>query len=216
MFAMSAAPARLCLLDDGYRREVRRLLYDAYPSEPTFAWLFDAQRGGYQRRLRAMIRAWVRQHFYMQLPALGLLVDDRLIAVALIAPPQRRLGVADSWMWRLRMLIGAGRRSTRRYLAYQAALAACLPTQQVHVLSLLGVHPQVQGQHYAEQLLQAVHDWCAKDLETQGVVLSTGNPHYYGFCERMGYQEVGELALGSVNERVFFNPNPSSVKTIAS
>ncbi|MBJ9973868.1 GNAT family N-acetyltransferase [Pseudomonas sp. S75] len=211
---MHADPARLCLLDDGYRREVRTLLYESYPREPTMAWLFDAARGGYERRLRAMIRAWVRQHFYMQLPALGLLVDDRLVAVALIAPPQRRLGVADSWMWRLRMLIGAGRRSTRRFLTYQAALAASLPTQQVHVLSLLGVHPQFQGQHYAEQLLQAVHGWCVKDLDSQGVVLSTGNPHYFAFCQRMGYQEVGDLALGDFNERVFFHPNSGSAKTI--
>jgi hypothetical protein len=73
-----------------------------------------------------LVREWVRQHFYLQLPAIGLLVDDRLIALALIVPPQRRLGVADSWAWRLRMMLGTGLRCTRRYLDYQAALAvAC-------------------------------------------------------------------------------------------
>lgn len=207
---MSDAPAHISLLDDGYSREVRSLLYHAYRHEPTFAYLFDAQRRGYERRLRAMVREWVRQHFYLQLPAIGVLVDDRLVGAALIVPPQRRLGVADSWAWRLRMLLGTGRRCTRRYLEYQAALTACLPSQQVHVLPLLGVHPQFQGQHYGEQLLQAVHDWCADDPDTQGVILDTGNAHYLAFYERQGYQEIGEVAVGPIRERVFFHPNPLS------
>ena len=94
----TATPARICQLDDGYSREARSLLYNAYRHEPTFAYIFEAQRPGYERRLRVMVREWVRQHFYLQLPAIGLLVDDRLIAVALIVPPLRRLGVADSWV----------------------------------------------------------------------------------------------------------------------
>lgn len=88
----TAAPARVCLLDDGYSREARSLLYNAYRHEPTFAYIFEAQRPGYERRLRVMVREWVRQHFYLQLPAIGLLVEDRLIALALIVPPQRSAG----------------------------------------------------------------------------------------------------------------------------
>jgi len=166
--------------------------------------------------LRVMVREWVRQHFYLQLPAIGLLLDDRLIALALIVPPQRRLGVADSWAWRLRMLLGTGQRCTRRYMEYQAALMSCLPTDQVHMLPLLGVHPQFRGQHYGEQLLQAVHDWCAEDPNTQGVVLDSGNEHYLAFYQRQGYEEIGEVAVGPIRERVFFHPNPvSSMPSIA-
>ncbi|MCV9918009.1 GNAT family N-acetyltransferase [Pseudomonas sp. BT-42-2] len=205
--------ARICQLDEGYSREVRSLLYHAYRHEPTFAYLFEAQRPGYERRLRVMVREWVRQHFYLKLPAIGLLIEDRLAGVALIVPPLRRLGVADSWLWRLRMILGTGVRCTRRYLDYQAALAACLPSEQVHVLPLLGVHPQFQGQHYGEQLLQAVHDWCADDPQTQGVVLDTGNAHYLAFYQRQGYQEIGEIAVGPIRERVFFHPNPLSSKS---
>lgn len=62
--------------------EARSLLYNAYRHEPTFAYIFEAQRPGYERRLRVMVREWVRQHFYLQLPAIGLLVEDRLIAMA--------------------------------------------------------------------------------------------------------------------------------------
>ncbi|MFJ4345261.1 GNAT family N-acetyltransferase [Pseudomonas sp. NPDC089401] len=209
----TAAQARICTLDDGYSREARSLLYNAYRHDPTFAYIFEAQRPGYERRLRVMVREWVRQHFYLQLPAVGLLLEDRLIALALIVPPQRRLGVADSWAWRLRMLLGTGQRCTRRYLEYQAALVGCLPPGQVHMLPLLGVHPQFRGQHYGEQLLQAVHDWCAEDPNTQGVVLDSGNAHYLAFYQRQGYLEIGEVAVGPIRERVFFHPNPLSSTT---
>lgn len=209
----NAPPATVCQLDDGFSREARSLLYNAYRHEPTFAYLFEAQRPGYERRLRTLMREWVRQHFYLRLPAIGLLVDDRLIAVALIVPPHRRLGVADSWAWRLRMMLGAGLRCTRRYMDYQAALASCLPSEEVHVLPLLGVHPQFQGRQYGAQLLRAVHAWCAEDPNAQGVVLDTGNEHYLGFYQRQGYEEVGEIAVGPIRDRVFFYPSPTPSKS---
>ncbi|AIR90943.1 GNAT family N-acetyltransferase [Pseudomonas cremoricolorata] len=210
----SPSEPQVCMLDNGFAREVRALLFEAYRREPAYGFLFDAQRGGYERRLRVVIREWVRQHFNFKLPAIGLLVDDRLVAVALIVPPQRRLGVADSWGWRLRMMIRAGLRSTRRYLDYQAALSSWLPTEQVHVLPLLGIHPEFQGEHYADRLLQEVHDWCAEDPYTEGVVLNTSNPHAVAFLQRQGYEALGEVTIGPVIEQVFFHSAPTSSRAV--
>lgn len=210
MTESTAVPAQVRLLDGGYGREARSLLYHAYRHEPTFAFLFEAQRPGYDQRIRATVRELTNQHFLQELPALGLLVEERLVGIALIAPPQRRLGITESWAWRMRMVLTTGFRCTRRYLDYQAALMACLPDDAVHVLPLLGIHPEFQGQHFGEQLLQAVHDWCAEDEHSQGVVLDTGNEHYLAFYQRQGYQEIGEIAVGPVREHVFFHPNPQS------
>lgn len=206
------APAEVRFLDSGYSREARSLLYHAYRHEPTYGYLFEAERSGFDQRVRALVRERVRQHFLQDLPALGLLVDDRLIGIALISPPVRRLGVTESWAWRMRMVLSAGFRCTRRYLDYRAALMACLPGDAVHVLPLLGIHPQFQGRHYGEQLLAAVHDWCADDEHSEGVVLDTGNEHYLAFYERQGYLEIGEIAVGPIREHVFFHPNPRRVE----
>lgn len=163
------------------------------------------------RFLRATIRELVQQHFAEDLPAIGLLIDERLIGAALIAPPQRRLDITESWSWRLRMLLSTGFGCTRRYLEYHDAVLACLPPGPYHVLPLLGIHPEFQGQHRGEQLLEALHDWCAQDSGSQGVVLDTGNARYLEFYRRHGYEEVGELAIGPVVEHVFFHPNPQPV-----
>ncbi|WP_028634203.1 MULTISPECIES: hypothetical protein [Pseudomonas] len=208
----TAAPARVCVLDGGYRREARALLYNVYRNDPTFAYLFDAQRPGFERRLRTLIREWVRQHFYLQLPAVGLLLEDRLIGVALIVPPLRRLGVADSWAWRLRMMLGAGVRCTRRFMDYQAAIATCMPSDQLHVLPLLGVQAQHQGTHYPAQLLQAVQEWCAQDTVTEGVVVDTGNEHHLAFYQSQGYAQIGEVAVGPIRQRVFLHANPTAAR----
>lgn len=203
-----AITAEVHLLDGGFAREARSLLYQAYRHEPTFAYLFESERPGYEQRVRATVRELVQQHFSEDLPALGLLVEDRLVGVALIAPPQRRLDITESWGWRMRMLLTTGFRCTKRYLAYHDAVLACLPPGPYHVLPLIGIHPEFQGKHLGEQLLEALHNWCADDAGSQGVVLDTGNPRYLDFYKRQGYQEIGEVAVGPVREHVFFHPNP--------
>ena len=207
-------PAEVRLLDAGYAREVRSVLYHAYRHEPTFAYLFEADRAGFDQRVRATVRELVKQHFAEELPAIGLLLDDRLIGAALIAPPQQRLDITESWRWRLGMLLSTGLRCTRRYLDYHEAVIACLPPGPYHVLPLIGIHPEFQGQQRGEQLLAALHEWCAEDAGSQGVVLDTGNARYLDFYRRHGYEEIGELAIGPVVEHVFFHANPQSLVTV--
>jgi GNAT superfamily N-acetyltransferase len=200
--------AEVRMLDSGYAREARSLLYHAYRHDPTFAYLFEAERPGYDQRVRATVRELVQKHFAEDLPAIGLLIDDRLIGMALIAPPQRRMDITESWGWRMRMLLTTGFRCTKRYLEYHDAVIACLPPGPYHVLPLLGIHPEYQGKHFGEQLLEALHNWCAEDASSQGVVLDTGNGHYLEFYKRQGYEELGEVAIGPIIEHVFFHPSP--------
>ncbi|NMY51737.1 MULTISPECIES: GNAT family N-acetyltransferase [unclassified Pseudomonas] len=200
--------AEVRMLDSGYAREARSLLYHAYRHDPTFAYLFEAERPGYDQRVRATVRELVQQHFAEDLPAIGLLIDDRLIGMALIAPPQRRMDITESWGWRMRMLLTTGFRCTKRYLEYHDAVIACLPPGPYHVLPLLGIHPEYQGKNLGEQLLEALHNWCAEDASSQGVVLDTGNGHYLEFYKRQGYEEIGEVAIGPIIEHVFFHPSP--------
>ena len=100
----------------------------------------------------------------------------------------------------------------RRYLDYHAAVLGCLPPGAFHVLPLMGVHPQFQGQHYGEQLLEALHNWCAADTASQGLVIDTGNARYLNFYERQGYKDIGQVAIGPVVEHVFFHPAPRRVE----
>lgn len=197
-----------CLLDSSYGPEAASLLFRAYRQDPAFRWLMDADRPGYDHRLRSTLRELLRNHIAEQRPAMGLVQNDRLIGIALVAPPERRLEVTESWGWRLRMLLSAGRRATRRYLEFHDAVIACVPPGPHHLLPLLGVLPEYQGRRYGERLLQALHDWCAQGNHSRGIVLDTANRDYLGFCQRNGYREIGEVFIGPLKEHVFFHPNP--------
>ena len=106
------------------------------------------------------------------------------------------------------MVLTAGLRGTRRYLEYHQAVLACVPGDAVHMLPLLAIHPDFQDFSYGEQLLEAVHNWCAVDEHSEGVVLDSSNPRYQEFYKRHGYVEIGEVPLGPIVEHVFFHANP--------
>lgn len=196
------------LLDGAFSREVRSLLYHAYRHEKSFAYLFEANRAGFDQRVRATIREIVNQHFGQERPAIGVFVEDRLVAVALIAEPQRRLEVTESWNWRLRMVLTAGFACTKRYLAYDQAIKSVVPEGAYHLLPLLGVHPAFQNRQLGERLLLELHAWCAAQQQSQGIVLNTSDSRYEHYYKRLGYQELGEVAIGPLIEKVFFHPNP--------
>ena len=106
------------------------------------------------------------------------------------------------------MLLTTGFRCTRRYLDYHEAVLACLPPGPFHVLPLLGVHPEFQGRGLGEQLIAELHRWCAEDSSSQGVVLDTGDPHYLAYYQHLGYEEIGEVAIGPIRQHVLFHANP--------
>jgi len=66
------------MLGSDYQTQVRSLLYQAYRLEPTFEWLFEAERIGYEHRVRATLCELVQAHFAEGLPAIGLLVNEPL------------------------------------------------------------------------------------------------------------------------------------------
>jgi len=200
--------SQICMLNADYQTQVRSVLYQAYRLEPTFAWLFEAGRIGYEQRVRATLRELVNTHFSEGLPAIGLFVEERLVGAALVAPTGQRLDITERWGWRLRMLLTSGFRCTKRYLTYHQAILNCLPNGQYHLLPLFGIHPDFRGNRFGEQLLNALHHWCSKNQGSQGLVLDTGNAKYLNFYTSLGYKKIGEVSLGTLQEYVFFHPNP--------
>ncbi|RML54730.1 hypothetical protein APX70_04181, partial [Pseudomonas syringae pv. maculicola] len=50
------------------------------------------------------------------------------------------------------MVMDTGLGCTQRYLAYYNAVLACLPSETVHVLPLIGLDPEFQGQKMGQDL----------------------------------------------------------------
>lgn len=202
-------------LDDSARNEARSILFHAYLHEPTFQYLFDHRRPGYEQRVRATIRELVDLYLDLHQEAIGIMVNDTLVAVAYIGEPDLRLNLADQLSWRIRMVLTAGFASTRRYLDYHEKIKELLPQPLAHQLPLMGVNPKYQNRGYGRLLLSTVERLCAENPRGSGLVLDTGNSRYLPFYESEGFRSLGKIRLGDFEDHVLFREvTPSERKAI--
>ncbi len=199
----SSEPA-IVRLDASARNEAISILVHAYRDEPTFQYLFDHRRPGYEQRVRATVRELIDLYLELDQDAIGVLVNDTLVAVAFIGEPELRLNLAEQISWRIRMVLTAGFASTRRYLDYHERIREMLPQPQAHQLPLMGVNPKYQHKGYGRLLLSTVEKLCAENPRGNGLVLDTGNSRYLPFYESEGFRSLGTIRLGDFEDHILF------------
>jgi ribosomal protein S18 acetylase RimI-like enzyme len=196
--------ARVVRLDVGAFNEAKAILYRAYKHEPTFKYLFNASRPGYDQRVRATIRELINLHFSNNQDVIGLVLDNHLIAVALVGSPNVRLSLSSQINWRMRMLLTTGFDCTTRYIDYHKQIHKCLPSGEHHELPLLGVDSKYRNLGYGKQLMGAIEKICMENPSSVGIALDTGNTRYLDFFKKIGYETVGNIQLDNINESVLF------------
>lgn len=191
-------------LDITARNEAISILVNAYHREPTFQYLFNHRKPGYQQRVRATIRELIDLYFELDQEAIGIMHKDSLVAVAFIGEPELRLDLSNQISWRIRMILTAGFASTRRYIDYHERIKALLPQPQAHQLPLMGVNPAYQNRGYGRLLLKSVETLCAENPRGAGLVLDTGNNSYLPFYESEGFRSIGTVRLGDFEDHILF------------
>ena len=199
-----ADATKLVRLDRSALSEAKSILYHAYRHEPVFQYLLEVTRSGYEQRVRAILRESLELHFSQQQDAIGLLENDSLVAVAFIRDPECRARFTDQLNWRVRMILTAGLNSTKRFLSYSDKVQQCLPKEGHHVLPFIGVHPKYQQRGFGRALMEVVEGICREHPRSAGIGLDTGNLRYLRFYYNMGFEKVGEVALGNMTENVLF------------
>ncbi len=197
-------------LDETALNEAKSILFQAYRHEPTFQYLFNHQKPGYEQRIRATIRELIKLYLELGQDAIGVVSGETLVAVAFIGDPGLRLDLPNQFSWRLRMILTAGFASTRRYIEYHEEIRKLLPPEQAHQLPLMGVHPKHQNRGYGRLLLTTVGQRCADSAQGSGVVLDTGNSEYLKFYESAGFRRLGKIKLGEFEDYVLFREMAST------
>ena len=196
--------AKVVRLDVGALSEAKAILYRAYRNEPTFKYLFEGNRFGYDQRVRATIRELLNLHFSTYQDVIGLTLDNHLIAVALVGSPDVRLNLSSQVKWRLRMMLTAGLDCTWRYIDYHQQIHQCLPKAQYHELPLVGVDTKYRNMGYGKQLMLAIENICFENPRSVGIGLDTGNSRYLRFYQKLGYNIIGQIKFGEVTESVLY------------
>ncbi|WP_269517589.1 GNAT family N-acetyltransferase [Alteromonas sp. BMJM2] len=180
------------------------ILYNAYVDDPLFLDIFQAEKEGYDSRLRSAIREELNAFWVAEQPMIGLFDAERLIAVACLTAPDAAFGAGRYWHWRLRMLLTAGLFGTKQMLEKEEKVRTLVPAENFHMLSFIAVHPDYQEHGLGHILLGAIDSVVEDDAKSAGVAVFVTIDKHKSFFGDDKYSVVGNLSLSHVNGSVMF------------
>lgn len=184
------------------------LLYQAYHDDPLFVDIFQANKEGYETRLRSAIREELNAFWMAKQPMVGLFEGERLVAVACLTHSDAAFGPGRFWHWRLKMLLTAGFFCTKQMMEKEQRIIENVPAEHFHMLSFVGVHPDEQHHGLGHLLMSAVESVMLEDETSNGVAVYATLPKYMHFFEDGGYHLVKELKVGNIGGHLMFRDRP--------
>ncbi|WP_100655897.1 GNAT family N-acetyltransferase [Alteromonas flava] len=180
------------------------ILYNAYIDDPLFVDIFEAEREGYENRLRSAIREELHAFWIGKQPIIGLFDDKRLIAVACLIAPDAAFGAGRYWHWRLKMLLTAGFLGTKQMIDKEEKVRSCMPAENYHMLSFIGVHPDYQDQGLGHVLMSAIDSVMLEEPKSQGVGVFVTLPKCLSFFKGGHYEHIQELTFSHITGYIMF------------
>ena len=182
------------------------ILYNAYFDDPLFVDIFSCEKEGYENRLRSAIREELHAFWIAKQPIVGLFDNDRLVAVACLISPDAAFGAGRYWHWRLKMLLTAGFFGTKQMIEKEERVRECMPAENFHMLSFIGVHPDYQDQGLGHVLMNAIDSVLIEDPNSEGVGVFVTLPKCLSFFKDGNYQLTQELEFGHITGHIMFRP----------
>lgn len=189
------------------RGEAADLLARALAPYPTMRWLCEAERPGFEERLRAIYRVAIRMQIAEGQPTLGLLRGERLLAVAIVHDPGRAMTPRSALTGLVGSVLSPARSTMRRGHRYESAIARARPRDPHHFLSVIGVRPEEQRRGYGRALMDAIHARADRDPRSAGVCLDTCDSRNRSYYERFGYEECARCRTGPLEQWILFRPS---------
>lgn len=185
------------------------ILYQAYHDDPLFVDIFQAEKEGFEQRLRSAIREELNAFWMAKQPMVGLFDRDRLLAVVCLTHSDAAFGPGRFWHWRLKMLLTAGFFCTKQMMEKEQKIRQNIPAEHFHLISFIGVHPDEQHHGLGHLLMSAIESVMLEDDTSSGVAVYATLPKYMHFFEDSGYKLVKELEVGHISGHLMFRDRPA-------
>lgn len=167
-------------------------------------WVCDAGRPGFEARLRAVYRVALAMQRAEGQPTPALLEGERLVAVAIVHAPGRRLTPRSALVGLFGSLFSPARSSMGRGRRYEAEIDRLRPREPHHFLSVIGVVPELQRRGRGRRLMDAIHALADRDPRSSGVCLDTCDAANRAYYEGLGYGVIGECRTGPLRQWILF------------
>ncbi|MCG8588345.1 MAG: GNAT family N-acetyltransferase [Proteobacteria bacterium] len=202
-----AADCELSPLPPGFEAAAADVLVEAFASDPTLAWCFDAAAPGYLDRLRSYATVGHRWHVAQGHPVQGAFCDAELVGVLYAVSPHVEPAAEAVRELEAALAAECGAEGAGRFARYNQAVEAVAVPEPAHGIALVGVRRAHQGRAVGSRLVTWTVDWAGADGSSRGVVLDTGNPRNLPFYERHGFERRGEVRVDGLREYVLFRPS---------
>ena len=182
------------------------ILYNAYFDDPLFVDIFQADREGYEARLRSAIKEEINTFWESEQALIGLYEQGRLLAVSCMIGPDASFGAGRFWHWRLKMLLTAGYFGTKQMIAKEEKVRAKIPAENYYMLSLIGVHPDHQDIGLGHVLMSAMLSLLDDDTQSQGIGVLVTLDKCLSFFKDAKFEHVEDIDVGKITGKVMFRP----------
>jgi len=193
--------------------QAQSLLCDAYKDNEFTRYMFNAERSGYEQRLRGFIHEELLLHFSLSNISLALTLDNRMVGIAMVSRADIPLSMATNWRWRMGMYSVVGVLYTERLRSYYKAVQASLKDKKHYWISLMGLHHDFQHHGYGHALVEAIHTECEKESNYCGISVDSVDSQYKHFFQSLGYQKEAEFKVGKMTMDVLFHPRGNELTT---
>jgi GNAT superfamily N-acetyltransferase len=167
----------------------------AFADYPVMRYALADAGEQYDQRLRAMIGFFCRKRLVRGWPVLGVRVDGRVAAAALINEPDGGPTPQEVEDLRDELVEAIGDDAHRRFMRYETESDVDAPQEPHHFLGVLGVHPEHQGKGLARILLDELARMCDEHPDSTGICLNTEDPANVPVYEHMGYRTLGQRRI---------------------
>ena len=201
------AQPRIDRLAEDSREGVIDLLCHSFREYPVMRFVLGPD-GDPEELLRRLIGFFTDVRFAMEWPVLGVVVDEKLVAVALVNEPHEETFLERFQEGLARVREELGEAAFHRLGRFEAAAEVNESHELHYFVGMLGVLPEEQGKGYARLLLEYVRR-LSEDAGCAGVALSTEDPANVPLYEHMGFEVVGQGAVDDLSTWAMWWPNGS-------
>lgn len=186
--------------------QAQSIFFHAYKDNLFLRHTLNAERRGYEQRLRGFIREQLFAHFSGANLSLAIALKDQLVGAVIVSRADDPHNFAASWRWRLRMYSVVGIYYTEQLRSYYEEVHDALKRIDHYWISLIALHPNHQHHGYGHKLVEAVHRECEKDNLYHGLSVDTCDAHSKSFFESLNYYQVANIPVHDFGMDVLFHP----------
>ncbi|NND71408.1 MAG: GNAT family N-acetyltransferase [Rhodothermales bacterium] len=185
-------------LEHQHRDRLITLFTSAFSQYPLFEILLAHSEDRSGTEIRDIITFWVDIYLSNGYQLIGCIIDNMLIAGAMITPPDAEFDTKGIEELSKRLIDQIGQDMFVRLEDFENATESGLPLKTHHNLGILAVDPEFQRRGIGRLLIEHVSTEAALHATSSGVCLTTEALENVGYYQSLGFTTITQVTVHGI------------------